>query len=91
MEENDEDPLLAPGKLRSNSIRELGKHGIICIEDIVHEIGNVGPHFKEVMNFLGPFQLNKPEGLLGKKQPFKDGGEAGNREDQINQSTDKMN
>ncbi|TXG46761.1 hypothetical protein EZV62_026055 [Acer yangbiense] len=71
--------------------QELGKHGIICIEDIVHEIANVGPHFKEVMNFLGPFQLNKPEGLLGKKQPFKDGGEAGNREDQINELIDKMN
>ncbi|KAI9198471.1 hypothetical protein LWI28_016503 [Acer negundo] len=54
-------------------------------------ITNVGPHFKEVMNFLRLFQLNKTEGLLGKKQPFKDGGEAGNREDQINELIDKMN
>ncbi|KAL5759066.1 hypothetical protein ACOSP7_021677 [Xanthoceras sorbifolium] len=80
--------------LTDNNIieQELGKYGIICIEDIVHEIANVGPHFKEVISFLGPLQLNKPEGgLLGKKQPFKDGGEAGNREDQINELIEKMN
>ncbi|KAK9232498.1 hypothetical protein WN943_022744 [Citrus x changshan-huyou] len=80
--------------LTDNNIIEqtLGKYGIICIEDIVHEIANVGPHFKEVVNFLGPLTLNKPEGgLLGKKQPFKDGGEAGNREEEINELISKMN
>ncbi|KAK9229631.1 hypothetical protein WN944_022594 [Citrus x changshan-huyou] len=80
--------------LTDNNIIEqtLGKYGIICIEDIVHEIANVGPHFKEVINFLGPLTLNKPEGgLLGKKQPFKDGGEAGNREEEINELISKMN
>ncbi|KAK1569071.1 hypothetical protein Q3G72_032189 [Acer saccharum] len=79
--------------LTDNNIIEqaLGKYGIICIEDMVHEIANVGPHFKEVMTFLGPFFLNKPEGLLGKKQPYKDGGEAGNREDHINELIEKMN
>ncbi|KAJ4702979.1 putative 60S ribosomal protein L7 [Melia azedarach] len=80
--------------LTDNNIieQELGKYGIICVEDIVHEIANVGPQFKEVISFLGPFILNKPEGgLLGKKQPFRDGGEAGNREDQINELISKMN
>ncbi|KAK3183809.1 hypothetical protein Dsin_031095 [Dipteronia sinensis] len=79
--------------LTDNNIIEqaLGKYGIICIEDMVHEIANVGPHFKEVITFLGPFFLNKPEGLLGKKQPYKDGGEAGNREDHINELIEKMN
>ena len=34
--------------LTDNSVIEgvLGKHGIICIEDLVHEIVTVGPHFK---------------------------------------------
>ena len=34
--------------LTENAIIEanLGKHGIICIEDLVHEIISVGPHFK---------------------------------------------
>jgi hypothetical protein len=30
----------------------LGKHNIICVEDLVHEIMTVGPHFKEANNFL---------------------------------------
>ena len=34
--------------LTDNSVIEgvLGKHNIICIEDLVHEIVTVGPHFK---------------------------------------------
>ncbi|KAI3735568.1 hypothetical protein L6452_15074 [Arctium lappa] len=39
----------------------LSEHGIICIEDIVKEIANVGPQFKDVCNFSCPFSLNKPE------------------------------
>ena len=30
----------------------LGKHGIICLEDLVHEIASCGPHFKEANNLL---------------------------------------
>ncbi|KVH93887.1 Ribosomal protein L30, ferredoxin-like fold domain-containing protein [Cynara cardunculus var. scolymus] len=80
--------------LTDNNIIEqaLSEHGIICIEDIVKEIANVGPHFKEVCNFLCPFSLNKPEkALQGKKRPFRDGGDSGNREDQINELIGKMN
>lgn len=73
-------------------MQELGKYGILCMEDIVHEIANVGPHFKEVTSFLWPFTLNNPEGGLQKtKRLFKDGGETGNREDDINKLIDKMN
>ncbi|KVI06062.1 Ribosomal protein L30, ferredoxin-like fold domain-containing protein [Cynara cardunculus var. scolymus] len=72
--------------------RALSEHGIICIEDIVKEIANVGPHFKEVCNFLCPFSLNEPQkALQGKKRPFRDGGDSGNREDQINELIGKMN
>ncbi|CBI38935.3 hypothetical protein VitviT2T_014008 [Vitis vinifera] len=80
--------------LTDNNIIEqaLGKHGIMCIEDIVHEIANVGPHFKEVNSFLWPFTLNKPEGgFQGKKKLFKEGGDAGNRGDKINELIGKMN
>jgi hypothetical protein len=55
----------------------IGKYGILCIEDIVHEIASVGPHFKEVANFLYPFKLNQPAegGLQGTKTLYKHGGE----------------
>ncbi|KAJ6818905.1 60S ribosomal protein L7-1-like [Iris pallida] len=70
----------------------LGKYGIICLEDIVHEINSVGPHFKEVTSFLFPFKLKKPERLNQmKKKQFKDGGDSGNREDHINELIDKLN
>jgi hypothetical protein len=39
----------------------LGKHNIICIEDLVHEIFTVGPNFKAVTNFLWPFKLSAPK------------------------------
>ncbi|XP_024018655.1 60S ribosomal protein L7-1 [Morus notabilis] len=79
--------------LTDNNIieQELGKYGILCIEDVVHEVANVGPHFKEVTHFLWPFLLNKPKGLKGSKTVYKLGGEAGNREDHINELIDEMN
>lgn len=40
--------------------QHLGKNGIICMEDLIHEIYTVGPKFKEASNFLYPFQLNSP-------------------------------
>lgn len=72
--------------------QELGKFGIVCIEDIVHQIDNVGPHFKEVVRFMWPFELNKPaDGLKGLKNRYKDGGDSGDREDLINELINKMN
>ncbi|KAF7125108.1 hypothetical protein RHSIM_Rhsim12G0188200 [Rhododendron simsii] len=71
----------------------LGNHGILCIEDIVNEVATVGPHFKEVIGLLCPFTLNKPDSkaLFGKKKLYKDGGDTGNRQDQINELISKMN
>lgn len=45
--------------LNDNNIVEeaLGKQGIICMEDIVHEISSMGESFKECCYFLLPFQL----------------------------------
>lgn len=71
--------------------KALGKHGIICIEDIVHELFTVGPHFKQVNNFLWPFKLNTPTGGWRKKaNHFVEGGDFGNREDKINALLRKM-
>lgn len=77
----------------NNTIEQaLGKYGILCLEDIVHEIASVGPHFREVTSFLFPFQLNKPEGgLKGTKTLYKQGGDSGNREDHINELISQMN
>ncbi|KAK4362166.1 hypothetical protein RND71_017407 [Anisodus tanguticus] len=74
--------------LTSNEVVEqaLGQHGVLCLEDVVNEIANVGPHFKDVTSFLCPFALTKPEkALQGKKKRFVDGGDSGNREGQINE------
>lgn len=80
--------------LTDNSIVEqaLGKHGIICVEDLIHEIMTVGPHFKEANNFLWPFKLKAPLGGLKKKRNhYVEGGDAGNREDYVNELIRRMN
>ncbi|CAK7345662.1 unnamed protein product [Dovyalis caffra] len=80
--------------LTDNSIVEqgLGKYGIICMEDLIHEILTVGPHFKEANNFLWPFQLKAPLGGMKKKRNhYVEGGDAGNREDYINELIRRMN
>ncbi|GFH14862.1 uncharacterized protein HaLaN_10989 [Haematococcus lacustris] len=70
----------------------LGKYGIICMEDLVHEIYKVGPHFKEASNFLWPFQLSSAVGGMDKKRiHYVEGGQAGNREEKINNLIRNMN
>ena len=70
----------------------LGKHNIICMEDLIHEIYTVGPHFKEANNFLWPFQLSCARGGFRKKtRHFIEGGDHGNRETLINKLVRRMN
>ena len=79
--------------LTSNEIVEenLGKYGLICVEDLIHEILTVGPNFKYASNFLWPFKLNTPTGGWRKKvNHFVEGGDFGNREDKINELLRKM-
>merc|ERR1712024_4455 len=60
-------------------------HGIICVEDMIHEIATVGPNFKYVSNCLWPMKLNTPTGGWRKKtNHFVEGGDFGCREDKIN-------
>ncbi|XP_020781269.2 60S ribosomal protein L7 [Boleophthalmus pectinirostris] len=80
--------------LTDNALIEkaLGKYGIICIEDLIHEIFTVGKNFKPANNFLWPFKLSSPRGGMNKKTThFVEGGDAGNREDQINRMIRRMN
>merc|ERR1711915_749298 len=79
--------------LTENSIieKKLGKYGIICIEDLIHEIFTVGPNFKAASNFLWHFKLNTPLGGWKKKNNhFVDGGDFGDREDKINALLKRM-
>ncbi|KAH0506191.1 60S ribosomal protein L7 [Microtus ochrogaster] len=82
--------------LTDNSLiaRSLGKYGISCMEDLIHEINTVGKRFKEANNFLWPFKfkLSSPRGGMKKKTThFVEGGDAGNREDQINRLIRRLN
>jgi large subunit ribosomal protein L7e len=70
----------------------LGKEGIICVEDLIHEIHTCGPNFKAANNFLWPFKLNNPlGGWKNKGIHFAEGGDAGNREEMINKLVQRMN
>ncbi|XP_072109847.1 large ribosomal subunit protein uL30 isoform X1 [Mobula birostris] len=80
--------------LTDNSLieKQLGRCGIICIEDLIHEIYTVGKNFKMANNFLWPFKLSSPRGGMNKKTThYVEGGDAGNREDQINRMIRCMN
>jgi large subunit ribosomal protein L7e len=71
---------------------QLGKFGIICIEDVIHELATCGKHFKEVNNFLWPFKLSSPlGGFTDKGTHFTEGGDAGKRDDEINTLIRRMN
>ncbi|KAH9005255.1 60S ribosomal protein L7 [Lactarius hatsudake] len=81
--------------LSNNSVIEntLGKYDILSVEDLVHEIFTVGPNFKQVSNFLWPFKLSNPTGgwRTRKFKHYVQGGDFGNREDNINKLVRQMN
>jgi large subunit ribosomal protein L7e len=79
--------------IADNSIVEsvLGSKGLVCVEDLVHEIFTCGPHFKEAANFLWPFQLSSPNGgFTNKLIHFNEGGDAGNRGEKIGDLVNRM-
>ncbi|KAH9996780.1 60S ribosomal protein L7 [Russula vinacea] len=81
--------------LSNNSVIEntLGKYDILSVEDLVHEIFTVGPNFKQASNFLWPFKLSNPTGgwRTRKFKHYVQGGDFGNREDNINKLVRQMN
>ena len=67
---------------------KLKKQGVVCVEDMIHEIYTVGPNFKKVNKFLWPFKLSSPRGGfrdIGRQ--FTDNGDAGNRERHIDRKS----
>jgi len=82
--------------LSDNAIitKALGEHGIFGVEDLIHEIYTVGPHFKQATNFLWPFKLSSPRhGFTAKRHGFCEmrGGDWGNREELVNELISRMN
>ncbi|CAA6670352.1 unnamed protein product [Spirodela intermedia] len=68
--------------LTDNAIVEqaLGKYGIICVEDLIHEIITVGLTSRSPLG-----------GLQKKRNHYVEGGDAGNRENFINELIRRMN
>ncbi|OXV07136.1 hypothetical protein Egran_05099 [Elaphomyces granulatus] len=60
------------------------------LEDLIHEIYTVGPNFKQASNFLWPFKLSN-RFRTRKFKRFVEGGDTGNREDNINALIRQMN
>jgi len=81
--------------LDNNAVIEtaLGKHDILSVEDLVHEIFTAGPNFKQASNFLWPFKLSNPTGgwRTRKFKHYVEGGDQGNREENINKLIRQMN
>ncbi|OBZ83678.1 60S ribosomal protein L7-B [Choanephora cucurbitarum] len=72
----------------------LGQYGVICLEDIVHEIVEIGENFNAVSKFLVPFELNDPvKGWRQKKlkEITERENEEENADDDINKLVEAMN
>ncbi|KAL2315273.1 60S ribosomal protein L7-A [Schizosaccharomyces pombe] len=80
--------------LSDNALIEeaLGKYDVISIEDIIHEIYNVGSHFKEVTKFLWPFTLTPVKHSLMEKKVkhYNEGRKAGYCGEEINELIKKQ-
>lgn len=78
----------------NNVIQEgLSTCGINCTADLINELYNVGPHFKQANNFLWPFKLSSPTGGFSRKTKllhFMEGGESGARGEEINNLVKRM-
>lgn len=73
--------------------QNLGQYGIHGVDDLVHEIYKVGPHFKQANSFLWAFKLSSPNGgWVLKKHGYQEpkGGDWGNREELINEVVRRM-
>ncbi|KAL6502637.1 hypothetical protein OROHE_024290 [Orobanche hederae] len=79
-------------RLNRNNVVEqaFGRYNINCIEDVVNEIANVGPHFKHVLSAIRPISIP----VIGKKpskgKKTRHGGGAVIGEDHIIQLVGKM-
>lgn len=64
----------------------LGKHNIICKEDLVHELCSIGKSFQAAAQFLNPFVLSDSKTDFERRTlKIKDGKEYGDRGEAINE------
>lgn len=75
------------------AVCSIGSLGIICIEDIIHELITLGPNLRDVLGFLCPFKIMPPTGgwkshLKKSQHPFNR--LAGNRDEMISELVHKM-
>ncbi|KAL0210384.1 hypothetical protein RCL1_004820 [Eukaryota sp. TZLM3-RCL] len=53
--------------------KHLGELGLICIEDVIHEILTCSQNFSQVSAFLAPFQLHGSKAETGREEKLKSG------------------
>lgn len=69
-----------------------GNFGIICLEDLIHEIYSAGRYFRNVTEFLWPFHLSVARHAARNKVGFlKEIGKPGCRGEGINQLIRQLN
>ncbi|XP_046877418.1 60S ribosomal protein L7-like 1 [Hypomesus transpacificus] len=72
--------------------KHLGQQGIICLEDLIHEVYSVGRHFRTVNCFLWPFRLSVARHAARDKAGLlKDIGNPGYRAADINSIIRQLN
>lgn len=80
--------------LTDNTVIEehLGQFGVICLEDLIHEIAFPGKHFQKISSFLCPFHLSVARHATKNRVGFlKEMGSPGYRGDRINQLIRQLN
>jgi len=82
---------ITDNKIIEDALSEKTKGAVICIEDVVHQIYTVGPFFKDCSKFLWPFKMSSPVGGFSRiRHHFVEGGDAGNREEYVNELIRRM-
>ncbi|XP_019498201.1 PREDICTED: 60S ribosomal protein L7-like 1 [Hipposideros armiger] len=80
--------------LTDNTVIEehLGKFGVICLEDLIHEIAFPGKNFQAISRFLCPFHLSVARHATKNRVGFlKEVGSPGYRGERINQLIRQLN
>lgn len=80
--------------LTDNTVIEehLGQYGVICLEDLIHEIAFPGKYFQRISHFLCPFQLSVARHAPKNRVGFlKEIGVPGYRGERINQLIRELN
>lgn len=82
---------LSDNTIVEKALGENTEGAVICVDDMVHELYSVGSEFKKVNNFLWAFHLQAPRSKFQKeKLNFKDGGDYGDRGEEIDELIRQM-